>query len=89
MIKRFLKKLKNRKLGRIEHESVQFVYNLNFNEELQNRLNYKEKLLRNELAERMKLNLNNSVDLVYLESFILENKILGNIDFFYNYNKVY
>ena len=84
MIKKFLQIIRNRKLARKEHESIEFLYDLNFNEELQNRLNYKENLLKNELAERMKLNLNNSVDLVYLLSTIQEKKIKGEIDFFYN-----
>ena len=84
MIKKFLQIIRNRKLARKEHENIEFLYNLNFNEELQNRLNYKENLLKNELAERMKLNLNNSVDLVYLLSTIQEKKIKGEIDFFYN-----
>lgn len=78
------KRMRNRRLAKQEHENIEFLYELGFNEELQNRLEYKERLLKNQLVEMLDLDLNDSVDLVYLNSFIKEKQMKNEIDEFYN-----
>lgn len=79
-----LQKLKNRKLAKQEHESIEFLYDLGFNRELEQRINYKRDLLRNEIFETSGLNPNDSVDLVRVENYINKKLAEGKLDIFYN-----
>lgn len=84
MIMNLLKKIKNRQLAKKEHKNITELYDLGFNAELQVRLAYKKRLLKNELIEEMNLNINDSIDICYLESIIREKQQTGKIDLFYN-----
>lgn len=84
MFTKLFKKIQNRKLARKEHESIKYCYDLNFNQELQTRLDYKKSLLKNQLIEDFQLDMNDSIDICKLENIIRKKQSAGEIDFFYN-----
>lgn len=81
---KFIQREKNRKLARKEHESIDVVYYLPFNKELQARLQYKKALLVNEIFETSQLDKNSYVDIINVENMIDINMQKGLIDMFYN-----
>lgn len=79
-----LKIWKNRKIAREEFLQPKELYNLNFNGELNIRLNYKRKLLFNHIMEVTKSNPLSAIDIVNTNNTIEINRLNGNIDEFYN-----
>ena len=84
-IKTELKKIRNRKQARKEHEGIEELYFLNFESELQERLKYKKSLLRNELMEVLNIDKNDIVSIINLNNLIEQRRNENQIvDFFYN-----
>lgn len=80
-------KIKNRAKARKEHKNMlknNMGYILNFNAELSARIEYKKRLLLNELVEVGNLNPDDMVDIMQINNFIDQQKEHGKLDLFYN-----
>lgn len=83
-MRNLLKVLHNRQIARQEFKAEKELVNLNFNNELAIRMEYKRQLLFNQIMEQTNSNPLSAIDIVNVNNTIEINKQKGYIDEFYN-----